>query len=146
MTDEPKLIWRISEVTPAVTRKAIALQKAIRAACTIEPEDAAVMVNYTYYLAATKSLEYPAQARQSVKNLAAFLPVWEDRSPVEVWQFYQDNISNKLRVAWDAAFDEAQNLFETNPVELPLSALTPEQRQEAETPGSPLTSNGSNSD
>jgi protein associated with RNAse G/E len=142
---EPKITWYISEVTPAVTRKAVNLQKSIRAACTIEPDEVAMMVNFTYYLAATRAMDYPPNARQSVRSLADFLSTWEDCAPAEVWQFYLDNIPHKLRNIWDEAFDEAQNLFETDTAELPDIALTDNQKAEAALPGSPLTSNGATS-
>lgn len=138
MSSELKLIWRIAEVTPEVSRKATHLQKAIREACEIEPEDINSLINYSYYLAATGEMKSPPNARASVRNLAAFIEKWEGLPPVEVWNFHQTQLPHKLRQVWDEAFDDAQNLFETDSAELPESGLTPVQREEAAKSGSPL--------
>ena len=136
----PKLTWHISEVTPEVTRKASTLQKAIKAVCTIEPEDDNSLTNFSYYLAATRQMDYPAKARSAVRNLAVFIDQWQKLDAIEVWRFHQEYLPHNLKQVWDEAFGEAQNLFDLDPVELPDDALTPEQKAEAATPGSPLAS------
>jgi len=137
---QPKLTWHISEVTPEVTRKASTLQKAIKAVCAIETEDNNSLTNFSYYLAATRQMDYPAKARSAVRNLAVFIDQWQKLDAMEVWRFHQEYLPHNLKQVWDEAFGEAQNLFDLDPVELPDDALTPEQKAEAAEPGSPLAS------
>lgn len=140
-----KLTWYISEVTPEVVRRATNLQKTIRETCLILPEDENNLINFSYFLAATRKMEYPPAARESVKLFSKFLQEWKDWPIADVWLFHQENVSQTLRGVWNTAFNDAQELFEVDPVEGPDEALTDEQRQAAATPGSPLTSRGASS-
>lgn len=142
---QPRLTWYISEITPEVTRRALTLQKAILAVAEITPLDESRLINLSYFLAATRKMEYPDSAKQSIRGLAAFLPIWRTLEISEVWRFSEEEIPDALRNLWKEAFESAQELFEIDPVEAPTDALTDEQKAEAATPGSPLTSPVSNS-
>lgn len=139
---QTKTIWHIQEGTLHTARKAQALRRAIEAACTVLPEDESRMINYTYFLANTTKIEPPPTARASLRALAAFIPTWEDLAPAQVWEFYQKELSANVVLEWDSEFTKAQNPYDTDPAELPLDALSDEQKVEAATPGTPLTSPG----
>lgn len=60
-------------------------------------------------------------------------------SAVQRWDLYQ-HVPYVVLSLWTSQFEDASNPFEPDPAALPMSALTDEQRAEAETPNSPLTS------
>lgn len=137
---DKKITWSIIEEALYHYRKAEDLDKAIQAACAIAPEDQTRLNNYAHFLTCTTRMTYSDGAKASIVNLAQFLTRWQDLPPAALWEYYLKEIPTSLVVEWQQAYNKAQNLFDPDLAELPLSELTPEQRAEAETPGSPLLS------
>lgn len=134
------LTWTITEEALYHFRKADELAKAILATGAVNPEDEMRVYNFAHFLYCTTKMAYPAGVRPSVKNLADFLTRWKSLSPAELWEYYIKEIPPSLVLEWQSAYSEAQNLFEPDAAELPLSALSDEERVEASRQGSPLTS------
>lgn len=141
MTD--KITWHISPQTLRTDLRAKALEKAILEACPdAEANDART---FTLILSCTSGVEFDATtARAALHTFKQFVATYQGMSPAEVWAYRMD-MPLHLWYAWLSAFNDGQNLFDTDPAELPTSALTEEQRREAETPGSPLISPAPNS-
>lgn len=130
------ITWHIETESPYHTREAKKLENAIRAECDVLPEDEARLRAFTHYVATTNRIEYVSSARATVRELAHFLETWQTLSPTQVWEFCLRNVPDKIILLWDAAYGEAQELFDRDTAALPLNMLTPEQREEAADPAS----------
>jgi hypothetical protein len=133
------ITWTITEAALWHYRKADELAKAILATGIVEPEDEMRVRNFAHFLICTSKISYSDGARDSVKNLVDFLTRWQTLSPAELWDYYLKEIPPYLAVEWQSAFNRSQSLFAPDPAELPLSALSDEDRKRAETPGDPLS-------
>jgi hypothetical protein len=133
------ITWHINNQSYYSDRKAADLAKAIRAECAVPPEYEAVYVDeYTMLLIATEGVEFDLTlARKPLREFKAFLETWENLPLEEVWE-YRLRLPYIVLTAWRNAWSEAQSLFDPDPVELPIEALTLKQKEEAATPGSPL--------
>ena len=95
--------------------------------------------DFTMLIAHTDCVEFHFDGREK-RPLKEFQRFWEQHttlSPEAIWA-YRLKIPYKLLNAWRDEYRAGQQLFDVDPAQLPLNALTPAQREEAADPASPL--------
>jgi hypothetical protein len=136
MTDQ--ISWNIAPQTLKTDSQARALERLILADCP--GEDVKDVRTFTVMLSCTRGLDFnTTTARAALRTFKQFIEQGiKGMSGEALWEVRQE-IPLPLWWAWIKGFNGGQELFDPDPAELPLDALTEDQKAEAETPGSPLT-------
>jgi hypothetical protein len=132
-----KITWRIIPQTLKTDARAKALERAILEDCPVE--EVSRVRTFTLLLSCTKGIEFDtARARPALQSFKQFIE--HDAVTMqgaELWNYCEDLHLN-LWHAWISGFNDGQELFETDPAELPTSALTDAQKAELAQSDSPL--------
>lgn len=135
-----RISWNIAPQSLAVDLEASALERAIKTAIPDMPERQAERVQeFSIIYASTQCIEIETKTAKPV--IKAFFAAWQKRdkmTPEQLWR-WRVALPYSIWGAWQEAWQDSQSLFDTDPAELPTSALTIEQKAEAETTGTPLT-------
>lgn len=136
--NKDKITWHI---TPQSIKTDIRMKALARAIKLHSPEDHAVYVDrFAFLLSCTTGLDFDmTRARPALRAFKQFVERDAATASGEALWDCCAELPSDLWNAWVEAVNEGQHLFDTDPAELPLSALTDAQRAEAATPGSPLT-------
>ncbi len=141
MTD--KITWHISPQTLKTDARANIMKRLIVEACPeVDPRDAG---SFALILSCTNGVDFDAAtARPALKTFKAALERVRDMDGAALWAFRED-MPLQLWYAWISAYNDGQELFDTDPAELPTTALSDEQKAEAAQPDSPLAAPAQNS-
>lgn len=135
-----KIRWEIVPQSMAVDLEAIGLERMINEAIPDVPEEQkARLSEFAVIYSSTQCIEIDISTAKPA--IRAFYAVWQKHdkmTPEQLWR-WRVALPYQVWTAWQAAWNDAQSLFDTDPAELPTDALTLEQKAEAETTGSPLT-------
>lgn len=140
-----RVIWNVAAASPYTDMLGEKLKKRFEA--DVPELDGAklhevnMMLNV---LPLTESIEFNFDGKEK-RWLCQFKANWEAVESMTTAQLgdFLYRLPYNIRTAWITAVNDGQVPFEVDPAQLPTDALTDEQKVEAATPGSPLTSPGS---
>ena len=134
------LKWRFNEPSMYSYEQADELSKAIQDTGVVKDSEVGMLSPFCVVLVHTCSVTFDAaRARSdSLKKLPDFLSTWETLTPAQLWEYRRRHISNPLWVHWVKDFNQDSGRLMADAAELPEGDLTPEERDEAARPGSPL--------
>lgn len=132
-----KITWNIAPQTLKTDAQARALERAILADCP--GEDTKDVRAFTVMLSCTRGLEFNTKtARPALQTFKQFIEHGVDGMSGEALWNARQEIWLPVWYAWIGGFNEGQQLFNTDPAEIPDDELTEAQKAELARRDSPL--------